>query len=375
MWSHGTCDTPVLLEPGDWVQMGGGPRLLVLQAKLFPSQKGPFPGSPPGSPPFEHGRWTVPPHILGTGSFGQVRLAWDRQDHRQVAVKIMRASRASDMHEVKMLMRVRGHEGIANVLGFGHLGPYSYMFLELATGSDLFNWVHDHPGRPTEGQVACIGRQILEAVKYLHSKSVAHCDIKPENVLIDSRFALKPKIRLTDFGHAWYDDGTLATRARYEDCSAVGGTPGYLPPEYYSAFLRKSRFDPFPADVWAVGITLLFVLLRHGPFDGDKLKQELSPYARPYIHSVGAIEKPDVHRRASMATPPGSPTEISLIEYEFLRLFRGWRWEEAHEDLMLSMEAKRFLSELVQPDIVLRYTASEALRQPWLKQADKSQSG
>lgn len=72
-----------------------------------------------------------------------------------------------------------------------------YLFMELAKGRELFDYVRNK-GRLPEEHAAKIFYQIVLAVKYLHDNGIAHRDIKTENIMIDENYNAK----LLDFGLA-----------------------------------------------------------------------------------------------------------------------------------------------------------------------------
>ncbi|KAI1374318.1 kinase-like protein [Hypoxylon crocopeplum] len=96
-------------------------------------------------------------------------------------------------------------------------------------------------------------RDIAGALHYVHQKRKIHNDIKPANILYSrDRGAV-----LCDFG--------LSTRT--SDPATNGGTPYYVPPEFIGNKLRGSA-----SDVWALGVTMLYVL-RKIPFPDARGRQ------------------------------------------------------------------------------------------------------
>lgn len=76
---------------------------------------------------------------------------------------------------------------------------YSYAFAELATGGDMFSLL-DREEDLEELEVRWIVKQILHGIAYLHSKGVAHRDIKLENILCMVGPRVGNRIVLSDFG-------------------------------------------------------------------------------------------------------------------------------------------------------------------------------
>lgn len=79
-----------------------------------------------------------------------------------------------------------------------HLGKH-YLVTEFAANGDLLNFMLRCGALP-ETLCRFFFRQIASALEYLHSKNVAHLDVSPENMLLDSKFSLK----LADFGAAMF---------------------------------------------------------------------------------------------------------------------------------------------------------------------------
>jgi serine/threonine protein kinase len=81
------------------------------------------------------------------------------------------------------------------------------------------------------------------ALDYLHNEqNIKHCDIKPQNLLLSNDHQI---VKLCDFGHA----------RNIRDVVTSGGTHCYIAPE----FLLRGEIGA-ASDIWALGITMLFVL-------------------------------------------------------------------------------------------------------------------
>lgn len=102
-------------------------------------------------------------------------------------------------------------------------------------------------------------RSILRALSSLHEHHLAHHDIKPANFFVDNY----GRAKIGDFGIAKkYEPDQLST-------SFEGSLP-YLPPEV----IRMKPYDPFKADIWALGVSLYELGTRSQPFKGSS-KQEI----------------------------------------------------------------------------------------------------
>jgi len=101
--------------------------------------------------------------------------------------------------------------------------------------------------RPDDVVSLCL--QFIEGVAFLHQHNVAHCDLKPGNVVVDTKFESKvlPRLFIIDFD--------LAQFVKSEETMTKGwcGTPPWIAPELGSRNGPTQRYSPILADQWACG--------------------------------------------------------------------------------------------------------------------------
>jgi len=225
--------------------------------------------------------------LLGSGSFGVVYEAFDRQRNRVVALKTLARADAESVtrfkREFRSLAELR-HPNLASMYELLVIGESWMLSMEPVHGTDLLEHLSfaelqssflDVPPQDfdpdervslrrsrTEGKLSTIYldhvrdafRQLAEAVAFLHANGVVHRDIKPSNVMITP----EGRVVLLDFG--------LAADPRSEDLDAgiVVGTPGYMSPE------QIAMLAPAPASDWySFGVILYQAITGRRPFIGN----------------------------------------------------------------------------------------------------------
>ncbi|KAJ1178037.1 hypothetical protein NDU88_003286 [Pleurodeles waltl] len=136
-----------------------------------------------------------------------------------------------------------------------------YMVMELAEGGDVFDCVAQGGPMP-EGRTKLLFRQLVEAILYLHSRGVAHRDLKCENALLHKGVILK----LTDFGFAKLIPTTSADLSR-----TFCGSTAYAAPEVLQGVPHDSR----KGDIWGLGVVLYVMLCASLPFDDTDIPKML----------------------------------------------------------------------------------------------------
>ncbi|XP_006892949.1 PREDICTED: caM kinase-like vesicle-associated protein isoform X2 [Elephantulus edwardii] len=133
-----------------------------------------------------------------------------------------RKVRKAAKNEIGILKMVK-HPNILQLVDVFVTRKEYFIFLELATGREVFDWILDQ-GYYSERDTSNVVRQVLEAVAYLHSLKIVHRNLKLENLVYYNRLK-NSKIVISDFHLAKLENGLIK-----DPC----GTPEYLgnPPFY-----------------------------------------------------------------------------------------------------------------------------------------------
>lgn len=150
------------------------------------------------------------------------------------------------LREVTILARVDHPNIVRFEEAFYHNNSF-WVVQEYLHGGSLKN-VLDNV-RLEERFIAHISQKLFLALAYLHSRGLAHRDVKPSNVMLSTR----GEVKLIDFGLCLdVSMGPVIHRA---------GTCWYMPPE-----VIRARQHSYPADIWSVGITILEMCQNAPPF-------------------------------------------------------------------------------------------------------------
>ncbi|MDX2116362.1 MAG: serine/threonine-protein kinase [Planctomycetota bacterium] len=189
---------------------------------------------------------------IGRGGMGVVYEALQQSTGRRVAVKLMleraaatEAARRRFEREVELVARLQ-HPGIVSVLDSGlHRGRYFFV-MEYIEGEPLDRALP--AGEADLREIAGAVARIARAVDYAHQRGVMHRDLKPGNILVDTR----GQPRLLDFGLAKAFDPNSMVQGR-DSISQPGqviGTLGYMPPEQARGDIQQVSVR---SDVYSLG--------------------------------------------------------------------------------------------------------------------------
>lgn len=196
--------------------------------------------------------------LLGKGAFGKVYVGVFRNgETKPSAVKVIPRSKFDEdeiqVHaELSMYPDCNKH--VACLYKVEHEGDDVLVAMELIEGKELFELVGKDAF--TYAQLRDMMKQLLEGLAYIHSKDVAHLDIKMENIMVDLGHGGRD-YKFIDFGFACSEEEST--------CLGSDLTPHattYLTaPEYYNQLLPTGTSQSL--DVWALGATFLEVILNN----------------------------------------------------------------------------------------------------------------
>jgi tetratricopeptide (TPR) repeat protein len=192
---------------------------------------------------------------IGTGGQAEVWKAHDESRGVDIALKILTPSAARNPaawealeHEQSISSRLQ-HSGILQVLPPERLEDVVVLPMELAAGGDL---------RRLRGagylEIVPILLEAAEALEYAHARGVVHRDLKPGNVLLDSR----GRVKLADFG--------IAALLPAEGAGAAAARGGGHSP--FSASPEQLRGEPPSAadDIYGLGALAYELMSGHPPY-------------------------------------------------------------------------------------------------------------
>ncbi len=205
---------------------------------------------------------------LGEGSFGEVHLGVVRP-HGEVAIKVIGrpsscppsdwlVERDTILREADALAELR-HPNVVGIYGCGHdpSTDRAFIYTEFCPGGTLAAKIEQGPMSLAEFRPVLL--DVLQGLEALHGKNKIHRDLKPGNILLDS----KGRARLADFG--------LVTNLMYFGYAARAGYIAHLAPEVYA-----HNFTSPKTDIWALGMTI-YRVVNGEPWWLEFLKQQKVP--------------------------------------------------------------------------------------------------
>ena len=256
---------------------------------------------------------------LGTGAFGQVRLAIHKATKQTRAVKIIPKAKVDIkllVNEINVLSKL-SHPNIMQLYEIFDDNTNIYIVSEYCKGGELFDIISNR-GNFSEKDACIIMKQLMSAICYSHQNNIVHRDLKPENILMDNDNN-DLTIKIIDWGCAQ----TIKTT---KQSNKADGTAYYIAPE-----VLKGEYNE-KCDIWACGVIFYILLCGYPPFNGE------------------------------------TDDEI------YLEVLKG-KFEFPEEDWSeVSDEAKNLIKKMLTKDVNKRISALDSMQDPWFKKFEEKET-
>src|ERR1035441_5937665 len=268
---------------------------------------------------------------IGAGGMGEVYRAHDHRLGRDVAVKIIPPSFASDasrVHRFEQEARAAAALNHPNILAVYDIGTHDecpYIVSELLKGQSLGERLRGGP-LPIR-KVVDYALQIARGLVAAHDRGIVHRDLKPDNIFITN----DGRVKILDFGlakltrpEAGIDD---QTKTMQSDPGTVLGTVGYMSPEQVRGKETDAR-----SDLFSFGAVLYEMISGKRAFKGDSSADVLSAILKE--------EPPDVTEANQNVSPA-----LDRVVRHCLEKNPAERFQSAH-DLAFNLEALTGISKV-----------------------------
>ncbi|KAH0744802.1 hypothetical protein KY290_032795 [Solanum tuberosum] len=256
-------------------------------------------------------------HTIGHGSSAAVWAAKSRFSGEVFAVKSVELSKSQLLQKEQKILSELSSPYIVSYKGYDVTKEKDKLMfnlmMEYMPDGTLTDEIRKQGGRINEQLIGYYTKQILLGLEYLHSRGIAHCDIKGDNILLG-----KTGAKITDFGCSrWVDQAN-----RDGGANPIGGTPMFMAPE-----VARGEEQGCPADIWGLGCTII----------------EIATGGSPWTNVTNSASL--LYKIAFSGQSPEIPK-------------------------FLSLQARDFLSKCLIRDPRERWTAKELLKHPFLEESN-----
>ncbi|CAH8386386.1 unnamed protein product [Eruca vesicaria subsp. sativa] len=197
---------------------------------------------------------------IGEGNFAKVKLGYNTTNGTYVAVKIIdkalvieKGLQSQVQREIRT-MKLLNHPNIVQIHEVIGTKTKICIVMEYVAGGQLSDKLCRH--KMKESDARKLFQQLIDAVDYCHNRGVYHRDLKPQNLLLDS----KGNLKVSDFGLS-------AVPKSGDMLSTACGSPCYIAPE----LIMNKGYSGAAVDVWSCGVILFELLAGYPPFDDHTL--------------------------------------------------------------------------------------------------------
>jgi len=234
---------------------------------------------------------------LGRGGIGVVYFARDLQLHsRPVVVKLLQDAygeawlRKKFLQEIEALSRIE-HPGIVGIFDAGEMADgKQYIVMQFVEGISLRKLIQEQGDSIEFSRAAKIVDEIGKALSAAHDRGVLHCDLKPENIMLQKLEENEEAVKLIDFGIAKIRDSMVAS----PEPTRVAGTISYMAPEQFAG-----APSPF-TDQFALAVIAYELLTGEKPFQANSFMQIMEQHKNG-VRTLPHTLRPDIPADAEAA--------------------------------------------------------------------------
>ena len=201
---------------------------------------------------------------LGSGNFGCVNLVKNKKNKQLYAIKALNLEQIKKENlqacvelEKNVLLKI-DHPFIMKMVKYLKNENYIFFINEYINGKELWEVIRDI-GLLNKEQTQFYGASILLAIDYLHKQKIIYRDIKPENVMVNT----KGYIKIIDFG---------TVKEIQDRTSTIIGTSHYMAPE-----VSRGEGYSFQVDIWSIAICMYEFFCGKLPF-GEEYEDPMDIY-------------------------------------------------------------------------------------------------
>lgn len=244
---------------------------------------------------------------------GVVYRAFDREQHREVALKTLRDQATPDLldrltRELEVLKSLHHHPGIVPIYSFGTHEGKPYFTMPILAGATLREIIEGQPHRLTPPRVVEIISHVCKGLQAAHDLKLIHRDVKPSNIFVledDSAVII-------DFGIASLVDRT--------NTRGLSGSPPYMSPEQ----LELRGASP-KSDIFSLGVVCYEALSLRHPFPGPdeaELHRQIRTFYPPSVSELNPAVNHLLSQVVSVAMAK-SPRSRFESAREFMELLQA----------------------------------------------------
>jgi serine/threonine protein kinase len=221
----------------------------------------------------------------GRGSFATVYVARDTDNNHIYAVKVMHLELSNDGELLARFQREAhihlnlSDPHIVRIVDYGNDNHMHFIVMEYIDGQNLkYHMITHGPMEPL--RALNYTRQIVEGLDTAYKQGVVHRDIKPQNILINS----KEVVKIVDFGLARSRETVTLTQS-----NVFMGTAYYISPEQ----AESGRSADTRSDLYSVATVLFEMLTGSPPFEGETAVDIVIKHMNEKVPSVCRL-RPDL---------------------------------------------------------------------------------